>query len=683
MVKLKLGVKSVMMMSVILLFSFVVLGAYFVHEVTKILIHNANISVATQASNKVINIALDLNAVSISLLNYTTYFSGHGFAFLKDAPEKTLQDNIKKLVRHKKFVDEAWLVFVHDQQPYVSYEVFEETDGSVKLYKNTPLILQSPLLKQVIQTRKPSRSSTDSTLLLDNKQHFGYTMAMPIFDASQKLVAVAGIFLSMEVLQDIYFPTASNENGFLLGKGNRIFAINRDHNLQGKNFHDVMKSEEVKAIEEFREKASANSQKLTSFYSDVLHSEAILAMHTFHPLDVIPQMHNWMVGAVISKSDLYQYVAHMRTGIILILIIIYVFTIIAVFFYMHKIVGRINCVSKTLQNFFKLLNHEKVEVVIVEPQGNDELADMLHLININISNIQETFTHDNAVMQDMTSVAAAVERGDITQRVYTQAKTPNLSELIQTTNAMIAFLEQRVGTDLNTILQVVRAYQDLDFTSKIKKPKGDFEIATNQLGSEIVAMLRTSLNFANILNTKCQVLKSSMDELVAQSIQQSKEIKQTTQGIETITQRITAVSAKSDSMIAQSQEIKSVVEMIRDIADQTNLLALNAAIEAARAGEHGRGFAVVADEVRKLAERTQKSLGEIESNINVLVQSIADNSTAIKEQADAVLDINQVIVRFDGNLSHNIEIANECLSISKDIEAVATDILDDTNKKKF
>nr|WP_104710918.1 methyl-accepting chemotaxis protein [Helicobacter felis] len=683
MVKLKLGVKSVMMMSVILLFSFVVLGAYFVHEVTKILMHNANISVAAQASNKVINITLDLNAVSISLLNYTTYFSGYGFAFLKDAPEKTLQDNIKKLVRHKKFVDEAWLVFVHDQQPYVSYEVFEETDGSVKLYKNTPLILQSPLLKQVIQTRKPSRSSTDSTLLLDNKQHFGYTMAMPIFDASQKLVAVAGIFLSMEVLQDIYFPTASNENGFLLGKGNRIFAINRDHNLQGKNFHDVMKSEEVKAIEEFREKASANSQKLTSFYSDVLHSEAILAMHTFHPLDVIPQMHNWMVGAVISKSDLYQYVAHMRTGIIFILIIIYVFTIIAVFFYMHKIVGRINCVSKTLQNFFKLLNHEKVEVVIVEPQGNDELADMLHLININISNIQETFTHDNAVMQDMTSVAAAVERGDITQRVYTQAKTPNLSELIQTTNAMIAFLEQRVGTDLNTILQVVRAYQNLDFTSKIKKPKGDFEIATNQLGSEIVAMLRTSLNFANILNTKCQVLKSSMDELVAQSIQQSKEIKQTTQGIETITQNITAVSNKSDGMIAQSHEIKNVVEMISDIADQTNLLALNASIEAARAGEHGRGFAVVADEVRKLAERTQKSLGEIESNINVLVQSIADNSTAIKEQADAVLDINQVIAQFDANLSHNVSIANKCLDISKDIEAVATDILDDTNKKKF
>ncbi|GMB95947.1 methyl-accepting chemotaxis protein [Helicobacter sp. NHP22-001] len=101
------------------------------------------------------------------------------------------------------------------------------------------------------------------------------------------------------------------------------------------------------------------------------------------------------------------------------------------------------------------------------------------------------------------------------------------------------------------------------------------------------------------------------------------------------------IATDSIELVKHAAEIKNILSIIDSIANQTNLLALNAAIEAARAGEHGRGFAVVADEVRNLAEKTQKSLGEITAMVNMVTQSIENMGERVQNGATQSQEVSE------------------------------------------
>ena len=136
------------------------------------------------------------------------------------------------------------------------------------------------------------------------------------------------------------------------------------------------------------------------------------------------------------------------------------------------------------------------------------------------------------------------------------------------------------------------------------------------------------------------------------------EIIQLTQTVQISADKESELAQRMEALSVDAAQVKEVLTVISDIADQTNLLALNAAIEAARAGEHGRGFAVVADEVRKLAERTQKSLAEINATINVIVQSVTDASGAMSENANEIQKLSDISQEVEVKIDKTVEIVN-------------------------
>ena len=441
---------------------------------------------------------------------------------------------------------------------------------------------------------------------------------------------------------------------------------------------EILQSDEFKKIDDIIKSAIATPDETASKFEAASWFQSITNL-----IDDFRNYELYLLNDMKDKAlqDMSE-AGNLAVSMVILLACFILLLVLVSFFVGKNIISGIDSVKGGLSEFFLYLNNKTNSAKLLSLKGKDEICIMSSLINENIEVIQTAKEHENTFIQKANTFVNEIKDGNYEASLEADTNNPALNQLKSTFKDLQLALKNAISSNGKDVLDLLNTYKNQDFTKRLDDD-GKIASGINSLGIEISKMLNDNLNQAQVLEEKAKLLADSVSKVASSANTQANSLQESAAAVEQMSSSMNAISQKTADVIRQSDEIKNIITIIRDIADQTNLLALNAAIEAARAGEHGRGFAVVADEVRKLAERTQKSLGEIEANTNVLAQSINEMSESIKEQSEGINIINQSVAQIDHLTKENVAIANQANEVTSEVDEMAKAIVEDVRKKKF
>src|SRR5574344_1849720 len=425
----------------------------------------------------------------------------------------------------------------------------------------------------------------------------------------------------------------------------------------------------------------------------------------------------------------------------LLLLMIFIFLVIIVM--TSKVTKAIIKFENNLNQFFSYSMKEKDNIKLNQIEGKDEVALMTKNMNTQVSKIEQIIENDKNVILEITDIMEKVNNGFFEYSIKTKSSTKELQTLVDIINKMI----DRTRLKIDSLNMLLNSYAQGDYKFKLdeihsKGMYGDFGILSNStllLGQSSSSLIAMITNAGKKLEENTKILTNSSNELSISSSNQALSLKQSSVALEQITQNLknnnsnmnqmlniadelnnSAISGSNSatqtfsSMDEISKKVKAINEaitVIDQIAFQTNILSLNAAVEAATAGEAGKGFAVVAQEVRNLANKSAQAAKEIKelvesanfetldgkNNVDTMIKGyenlalkisqtkdIIHNVTIFsKEQELGIVQINETVSKLDFTTQKNAKTAINIDRLSNEVSDLSNKLLQITSASKI